>query len=122
MGLKDILHFYKKVDIAIYDGGEPVQAFVEGFDWVMDLEVIAERVNWDYSKIKPILRPLSDMTDYEKSDITKSIGQEISISVPNMQVNINPSLFLYLLKQEFDLFGLIESGQALDKTKLPLTK
>jgi len=27
-------------------------------------------------------------------------------------------LFLYLLKQGFDLFGLIESGQAIDKLTL----
>lgn len=31
---------------------------------------------------------------------------------------IRSEIFLYLLKQGFDLFGLIESGEAIDKTKI----
>lgn len=61
--LEDYLHLYKKVPIAIYDGGDPVGHYVEGFDWNLpEKEVIAERVGWDYSKIKPILRPLDSLT------------------------------------------------------------
>lgn len=35
-----------------------------------------------------------------------------------VQVANTPSAFLYLLKQGFDLFGLIKSSQAIDKTTL----
>ena len=52
---------------------------------------------------KLILRPLSDMTKEEKDQaFVLSKADEI----------------VYLLKCGFDLFGLIESGQAIDKTKM----
>jgi hypothetical protein len=56
--------------------------------------------------VKPILRPLSDMTEEEKSKISKSTVNKV----------FYPEEFLYLLKQGFDLFGLIESGLAITKT------
>ena len=68
--LEDYLHLYKKVPIAIFDGGEPVSHYLEGFDWNSPgKEVISERVGWDYSKIKPILRPLDSMTNDEWTEI-----------------------------------------------------
>lgn len=54
---------------------------------------------------KPILRPLSDMTDKEER------------SEENHDQNSNRR-FVWLLTQSFDLFGLIESGQAFDSTKI----
>ena len=72
--LEDCLHLYKKVPIAIYDGGEPVGHYLEGLDWnIPGKEVIAERVGWDYSKIKPILRPLSSMTNDEWTEVASLI-------------------------------------------------
>lgn len=55
--------------------------------------------------IKPILRPLSDMTDKESkhhANILKGDTESIR----------------YLLSKGFDLFGLIQAGLAIDKTKV----
>jgi len=100
---------------------------------------------------KPILRPLSDMTEEEaliyfslplKSIILKKNVYAESISFNYKWVNpkyasnnqdsfsysevgigngfqsFTQKQFLFLLKRGFDLFGLIESGQAIDKTTL----
>jgi hypothetical protein len=95
---------------------------------------------------KLILRPLSDMTDEEgrycaillwhnsdeefedkaniykerqinraKLDIRDYFGM---ISLPAYRIGFQ--LFAYLLKQGFDLFGLIKSGQAIDRKTLNL--
>lgn len=98
MKLKDCLHFYKKVPIAIIEspGAESVSHYLEGIDWVND-KVIAERVSWDYNQIKPILKPLT------KEDMSKMSSVEG---------------FRHLLESNVDLFGLIESGQAIDVTTL----
>jgi len=93
-------------------------------------------------EIKPILRPLSDMTveefaaystmlercDYEAYiEISDSgerrIGYEWEDGICGVLINsyVGKNLvavFSYLLSRSFDLFGLIESNQALDKTKL----
>ena len=59
------------------------------------------------------------MTDEEKRELP-NIFQEIFllIDVPNLQTYLHTNIFLYLLKQNFDLFGLIESGLAIDKATL----
>jgi len=93
--------------------------------------------------IKPILRPLSDMTEEEKimlcclnltnewkpGHIIQTNDEDIaamrvfdhkgnykSLYIPKNK--ISPSNFLWLLSKHFDLFGLIESGLAIDKTTL----
>lgn len=75
----------------------------------------------EIKNVKPILRPLSDMTSAEKNEL-----MALSAHSPD---NILPDIFIgnamqwyhsrrsvevtvYLLKRAFDLFGLIESGQA----------
>lgn len=62
-----------------------------------------------YSQVKPILRPLSDMTDEEKEVIWWRLDDHMLFS---------PRDFQYLLSHRFDLFGLIESGLSIDKTTL----
>jgi hypothetical protein len=74
---------------------------------------------------KPILRPLSDMTEDEKVEFeaTKVFVLATPVHhVGNMQWT--PETFRWLLSKQFDLFGLIESGLAInikdvaDKTTL----
>lgn len=86
----------------------------------MSLQVLSQ----DYSLITPILRPLSDMTNEEKDELGfKAFGVlRDSLGAPTL-----PQRFVsikwaarntaYLLSKHFDLFGLIESGQAIDATK-----
>ena len=76
-------------------------------------------------EVKPILRPLCDMTGEELIQYGK-------IEVPEMNVRFDlkgirevamhayyePETFRWLLSKSFDLFGLIEAGLAIDKTKI----
>lgn len=76
----------------------------------------------DISDFKPILRPLSDMSKDELEKIVE-IGEvnHRGESPENFVIGwkaYTPNTFAYLLSRSFDLFGLIESGEALDKTKL----
>lgn len=100
-----------------------------------------------HKKVKPILRPLSDMTEEEKTEIAKqwtwyeemqivgeqhfNIRHEINHQMVEKALDftneddgdrMSPLAYYqvlpYLLKHGFDLFGLIESGLAIDKTKL----
>jgi len=89
--------------------------------------------------IKPLLRPLNDMTKDEateiaiihKYDIPDAEGvREELIGIYDCKEGETLTLgaylavkdylegLLHLLKNGFDLFGLIESGLALDKTKI----
>jgi hypothetical protein len=70
-------------------------------------------------EIKPILRPLSDMTEEECHTLgwayLNSNGNKILNHSPEY---LNPEDFKYLLSRGFDLFGLIESGLAIDKSSI----
>lgn len=92
----------------------------------------------DLDNIKPILRPLSDMTDEEALKCGEILGGMSHLSndsiihqikdligtnkLYTMQTNISGIKWIYLtpflLKQSFDIFGLIESGEAINKTTL----
>lgn len=77
---------------------------------------------------KPILRPLSDMTEEEKMEYkAKFNGMDSTNILPEIRagrlINFHlnsksPYEVIYLLSKGFDLFGLIESGLAIDKTTL----
>ena len=85
-------------------------------------------------RMKPILRPLSDMTEEEKQWVKltweapfAAFDREPDIRIfdyDSMHQARVPSMLacaevtLYLLSKHFDLFGLIEAGLAIDKTKL----
>lgn len=68
---------------------------------------------------KPILRPLSSMTDEEQIEL-KSIQENGPILDLNhiMLPNQTFKRGLYLLSRHFDLFNLIPTGQAIDATTL----
>ena len=78
-------------------------------------------------KFKLLLRPLSDMTEEEEDYINDefSFGHALSNlgkslkegNLYQMRVTETFEITRYLLSKSFDLFGLIESGLALDKTK-----
>jgi hypothetical protein len=72
-----------------------------------------------FDKIKPILRPLSDMTEDECDEYNRL--SETCYSVANKlwdQIRQESSITKFLLSKYFDLFSLIEAGLAIDKTKL----
>ena len=79
--------------------------------------------------IKPILRPLSTMTDEEKVEVCEIanlmtaehfIDAVLDGRPYNLRWNTCSELFRYLLSRGFDLFGLINEGLAFDATELEL--
>lgn len=105
--LKDVLHFYVGCRIVYSD--EP-----QNQNHKLTLEVLAKKM-FGHS-IKPILRPLSDMTELESNYLACIFPMPNNHNWNREKWNMQE--FLYLLKQGFDLFGLIESEQAFDKTKV----
>lgn len=63
---------------------------------------------------KPILRPLSDMTEEEEMEVQYLVD----IQGFGYDALIGAKITQYLLSRHFDLFGWIEAGLAIDKTKL----
>lgn len=105
MGLKDVLHFYGigtevNFDGKIWEITELKRNTIKGIR--LDHSHSNE---FYYHHCKPLLRPLSDMTE-----------EEIKI-YESMQSRLWEQ-FVWLLKNRFDLFNLISSGQAIDKTKM----
>ena len=77
-----------------------------------------------YSDFKLVLRPLSDMTDGERRDYLDIKQPYSGFDVLHANGShdytewINGFKFQFLLYRRFDLFGLIEAGLAIDKTKV----
>jgi hypothetical protein len=79
--------------------------------------------------LKPLLRLLSSITDEEKRELLRindDFGGNNILSFFKLNRNVNfyfnsanPFIVQYLLSKGFDLFGLIDAGLALDKSKQP---
>lgn len=149
MNIKDYLHLYLGCETAVRGSRLTYTnnyAFIERLD--------SENYSFRWEDIKPILRPLSDMTKEEAIWMTElrhgkgcvgvkgdwafdaptrtviwsnEFGGELQVAMkgigtryaPNRKgILYMPNQFLYLLSKNFDLFGLIEAGLAIDKTKL----
>jgi hypothetical protein len=100
--------------------------------------------NCDALRVKPILRPLSSMTEEEAKDIAtiyfkpfddKSFSFSISscglVRIKYHHASLlyggtspigdyTPEIFTYLLSKSFDLFDLIPSGLAIDGSLTPI--
>jgi hypothetical protein len=66
---------------------------------------------------KPILRPLSDITEEEKIECVLLFDDQFILGQDGKyawRATFFPSMFKYLLSKYFDLFGLIEAGLAID--------
>ena len=71
----------------------------------------------DDDTIKPILRPLLDMDGNEQIEYAK-LTKLVTDGVHSVQIRIDtPESFLWKLSKGFDLFGLIEDGLVIDKSK-----
>lgn len=72
-------------------------------------------------QVKPILRPWSDRTNAEvwyMANIDLLVKNIPTPSTEMIMTKANLELTRYLLYCNFDLFGLIESGEAIDATTL----
>lgn len=115
--IKDYLHFYLGCE-AVTVKSKP--EIITGH--IIDL------VNGNFYHAKPILRPLSDMTEdelqecgnlvYDFSDDKSGLGLN-DHRWEDFQTLLCAEQFHWLIKRHFDLFDLITDGLAIDKTKLP---
>jgi len=93
--------------------------YYDSLDVVSDESVLSE------GEYKPILRPLSDLTNNVFSDTAFSIESNESIDSIYMSYR-EPSMgdfvcgFNELLENHFDVFGLIEKGLAIDVNTLDI--
>lgn len=71
-------------------------------------------ISYHIDVVKPILRPLSDMTEEENTICNEFVIGCSANDNPN-PMYWTPLQFNYLLKQHFDLFGLIDAGLAIKK-------
>lgn len=113
MEIKDYLHLYigQKVWTAhkALNNGEPQALTIT----INNLHEILHK----YEDSKLILRPLSDMTEEEKSESMRIYYTDKIELLAIMDV-AHFELCRYLLKQGLDLFNLIPAGLAIDKTSL----
>lgn len=68
--------------------------------------------DFDFDKHKLILRQTIDMTDTEKKEYNSLFNSSIPLTI------VDAIRTKYLLSKHFDLFGLIESGLAIDAKTL----
>jgi len=64
---------------------------------------------------KPILRPLSDITEEDMEEKDRIFERHVGAKYAMIMATAD--FCKYLLSRHFDLFGWIESGLAIDKTK-----
>ncbi len=99
----------------VNQGDCQLRAYDDSENWEYAIEIEGAYLCswWSSRNVKPILRPLSD--------ITKGEIEQCSYFFTNTSRSIledGAQRTFYLLKQGFDLFGLIDAGIALDKTKI----
>lgn len=169
INLKDCLHLYANCEMHTGTGNVTLIAVQQERIPATDFKIVVANGNLIYSRdlsdFKPILYPLSEMTDAqlhelcyltlfnpdmdEEDRLTRpevtidsdtgetnemetyfscrclegkiSITENGSVNVTNDDGEVlpmvnQPAVFAYLLSQKFDLFGLIESGQAISCT------
>lgn len=100
---------------------ENVQCNFEGIDYGYNNSIILERVNVMLEDVKPILRPMSELTrnELEGNGFDSHIdyltyenkGVEWTLKAPY-------EMIVYLFDNHFDVFGLIEKGLAIDINKI----
>lgn len=151
--LKDVLHFYLGCEVEnmpyLPNDGKKVIGKLVGINhkygtaliqnYSIDGEPWGDIFKYPIVGSKPLLRPLSDMTKPEATELIKlsefglPIKEIITITALGVYFSygsfemdrkltmsfdeLHPAQFQWLLKNSFDLFSLIESGQAISKPK-----
>lgn len=121
----------------VNQGGCQLRAYDDSENWEYAIEIEGAYLCswWSSRNVKPLLRPLSDMTNDESLFLGREIfrwthpsNESVSFQTKDLlgtnkfyvnQTNITGESWtkatIYLLKQGFDLFGLIEAGVAIAK-------
>jgi hypothetical protein len=142
--IKDYLHLYLGCECKDNVTGQVRKLHTVYMDLnqrpVYELQNIDVVTTFYSEEFKPILRPLSDMTEEEINECWKILEWSEMITTPSYRRNALNEEFLdsdegrecgwfsfikilpYLLKQSFDLFNLIPEGLAIDKITLVKTQ
>lgn len=118
--IKDYLHLYLGCDVKSLSGGTMIYTLTGvGRKQAMFNDGYGNEMWLAENDYKIILRPLSDMNKDEEHEYeaTKKVIKASPVHQIGVVVNTHEST-RYLLSKHFDLFGLIESGLAIDKTTL----
>ena len=110
--LKDYLHLYKECDCRVYEE-DMIDFTIDKMQGCYLNKVVFKEYGVPIRLVKPILRPLSDMTEDEKNNLSWEWKVDY-----DFKPIFRPDQFLFLLSKHFDLFGLIDAGLAIDKTTL----
>jgi len=114
MGLKECLHLYLPFYALVPD--EEGACLVVAIN---DQSVFIDSgCDYPFDEIKPILRTMDDLADFEKELLWHGTKREIlNFNIANIThiVVHNPKATLLLLKLGVDLFGLIDKGLAIRK-------
>lgn len=127
--LSEVLHLYLNADVYCETPVGKGKLITLGMLGLFGFGMRPGFKEFSSEEVKPLLRPLSDMTEQERDHI----GIELKAGIWNADdikswgnssllwtnKHLTPKVFAYLLSRSFDLFGLLESGQAIDKTKQP---
>lgn len=134
--IKDYLHFYLGCECEVANRKTLLIGCHTNGNYQI-AHAIGAQDYWQAKYIKPILRPLSDMTEKDANKITWHLsmyaGNETQLEHHFIQALIHGSKYVLnmsdpdtfeimrtLCKLEFDVFGLIEAGLAVDKTTIPV--
>ncbi len=123
--IKDYLHLYLGCEVRPPHGGT-IKYRLVGIDY--DNEPLFKTIPsggfaMELSKFKFLLRPVTDRTAEEKqwldehNDFKEKFLQ--GDTEYELLIEWEAERIQYLLSKHFDLFGLIEAGLAIDKTKQP---
>lgn len=137
--IKDYLHLYLGCEVQLRHNGtfvpdpyEPTCYLSRITDGRMDSVGVrydgSEEIIYPFTAdIKPILRPLSDMTEEEARQLCPN-GEEPFLKYLSEKdewytnrihfYTAYSECYRFLLSRGFDLFGLIDSGLAIDATKI----
>jgi len=135
--LKDVLHLYTPFFFIDTEGIEHLVVSVYSNSLMCEDED-GNDYDIDVKDGKPKFRPLSSMTEEDVMGWARTCGREADLTPAAIHVAISfvkkkgieafqvnegdfhlvPLFVCYLLKKGFDLFGLIDSGQAIDATEI----
>lgn len=112
---EDILHLYLGFECHVHNSRQlnrVIGIHTNGNVQVSHAQAAQDKFEAEYVTL--ILRPLSDITEEEKEDVHKI--RDENFTSPTLETY--GRVTQYLLRKGFDVFGLIESGKAKDKTKM----
>lgn len=122
--IKDVIHFYLGGTCQLTTDEEDVYTITGVNQWQVEMygaksEERATVLLDEIDLLKLRLRPMDSMTREEmyESKITNMTIEQMSI-ISSIRPAFTVDQFLYLLKKQFDIFSLLESNQAIDKTKV----